>query len=155
LRPERPSLLLQKAAEACRPRAADRGIDLVLEDPGELQPVAVDPDQFQHALQNLLDNAVAHTPQGGRIALAAEACGGKIVFSVSDTGSGIPAEYLPMVFEKYFRVPGESVQGGSGLGLAIVREIATAHAGTVECESRPGEKTVFRIALPVYGVHSA
>jgi two-component system, NtrC family, sensor histidine kinase KinB len=71
------------------------------------------------------------------------------VFSVTDTGSGIPAQYLPFVFEKYFRVPGETSPGGSGLGLAIVREIVTAHGGTVECESRPSERTVFRLVMPI------
>jgi signal transduction histidine kinase len=100
-------------------------------------------------MRNLLDNALVHTPQGGRITLSARADGGRVVFSVADTGCGIPAQYLPMVFERYFRVPGDASQGGSGLGLAIVREIVTAHGGTVECESRPGEMTVFRLALPV------
>ena len=56
---------------------------------------------------------------------------------------------MPLVFEKYFRVPGDTAPGGSGLGLAIVREIVTAHGGTVACESQPGEKTVFRMTLPV------
>ena len=118
--------------------------------PADLPPVAVDVDQFQHALQNLLDNALAHTPQGGRISLSAHSVAGKVAFSVADTGSGIPPQYLPMVFEKYFRVPGDTGQGGSGLGLAIVREIVTAHGGIVECESQPGEGTEFRMALPAW-----
>lgn len=149
LQPERPLPLLQSAAAAFRPRAADRGVELAVEAASHLPPVAVDADQFQHALQNLLDNALTHTPQGGRITLAAEGVGEKVVFSVTDTGSGIPAQYLPFVFEKYFRVPGEASPGGSGLGLAIVREIVTAHGGTVECDSRPGERTVFRLAMPI------
>jgi two-component system, NtrC family, sensor histidine kinase KinB len=148
LRPQPPTFLLRTAAEAFRPRATDRGVELVVVDSGDLPPVAVDPDQFQHALQNLLDNALAHTPQGGRITLAAEAAEDKVVFAVTDTGSGIPVEYLPMVFEKYFRVPGDTAPGGSGLGLAIVREIITAHSGEVQCASCPGKKTVFRIVLP-------
>ena len=57
---------------------------------------------------------------------------------------------MPLVFEKYFRVPGDTAPGGSGLGLAIVREIVTAHGGAVECESTPGQKTVFRLTLPVW-----
>jgi signal transduction histidine kinase/HAMP domain-containing protein len=150
LQPERPAVLLQTAAESFRPRAEDRGVELVLEDAGAAAAVAVDSDQFQHALQNLLDNALAHTPQGGRITLAAEPADDKIVFSVSDTGAGIPAQYLPLIFERYFRVPGDAVPSGSGLGLAIVREIAVAHGGSVECESSPGEKTVFRITLPAW-----
>ncbi|MGD0897551.1 MAG: ATP-binding protein [Thermoguttaceae bacterium] len=147
LRPQRPALILQAAAEAFRPRSADRGIELAVLDCGDLEPVAVDPEQFQHALHNLLDNALAHTPQGGRITLAARRVNGQVVFSVTDTGSGIPAEYLPVVFEKYFRVPGDA-RGGTGLGLAIVREIVTAHGGTVHCESSPGRQTVFQITLP-------
>ncbi len=148
LQPEQPMFLLKSAVDAFRPRAEDGGVALVLHDGGDLPAVAVDTDQFQHALQNLLDNALSHTPQGGQITLAAEAADGKVVFSVTDTGAGIPAPYLPMVFEKYFRVPGDVVPGGSGLGLAIVREIVTAHGGTVQCESDPGRETVFRLSLP-------
>jgi NtrC-family two-component system sensor histidine kinase KinB len=150
LRPERPAALLQSATESFRPRAEERGIELLLDTAGELPPVAVDADQFQHALQNLLTNALVHTPQGGRITLAAHVDDGRVVFSVADTGCGIPAPYVPMVFERYFRVPGDTSQGGSGLGLAIVREIVTAHGGTVACESRPGESTVFRMSVPMW-----
>jgi signal transduction histidine kinase len=150
LRPERPLAVLQSATESFRPRAEDRGIEVAMDVAGDLPPVAVDVDQFQHALQNLLDNALVHTPQGGRITLSAHSAGGRVVFSVADTGCGIPAQYLPIVFERYFRVPGDTSQGGSGLGLAIVREIVTAHGGTVECESQPGETTVFRMSLPVW-----
>ena len=150
MRPERPLALLEAATESFRPRAEDRGIELTMEAAGDLPSVAVDVDQFQHALQNLLDNALVHTPQGGRITLSARLAAGRVVFSVTDTGCGIPAEHLPMVFERYFRVPGDASPGGSGLGLAIVREIVTAHGGAVECESRPGELTVFRLALPAW-----
>jgi len=150
LQPESPTSLLQAASESFRPRAEDRGIELAMDVDGNLPSVAVDADQFQRALQNLLDNALVHTPPGGQIMLSAHSADGRVAFSVTDTGSGIPAQHLPMVFERYFRVPGDTTQGGSGLGLAIVREIATAHGGTVECESRPGEKTVFRMTLPVW-----
>jgi signal transduction histidine kinase len=150
LRAEKPLDLLRSAVESIRPQAEDRGIELSVDADGDLPPVAVDADQFQHALRNLLDNALVHTPQGGRIALSAHAVDGRVVFSVADTGCGIPAQYLPMIFERYFRVPGDASQGGSGLGLAIVREIVAAHGGTVECESRPGETTVFRMALPAW-----
>ena len=150
LRPERPSALLQAAAESFRPQAEDRGVELTIDVADDLPSVAVDADQFQHALQNLLDNGLIHTPQGGRITLSARAAGGRVVFSVADTGCGIPAEYLPMIFERYFRVPGDPNQGGSGLGLAIVREIVMAHDGAGECESRPGKTTEFRMSLPVW-----
>jgi signal transduction histidine kinase len=155
LRPEKPLALLQSAADSFRPQAEDRGIEVSVDAAGELPPVAVDVDQLQHALRNLLDNALVHTPQGGRITLSACSADGRVVFSIADTGCGIPAQYLPMVFERYFRVPGDAIQGGSGLGLAIVREIVTAHGGTVECESRPGETTVFRMTLPVWSEKAA
>jgi signal transduction histidine kinase len=150
VRGERPAALVEAAMESFQPRAVGQGIELSTDVPGDLPPVAVDADQFQHALQNLLDNALAHTPQGGRIAVSAKRCEDRVVISVADTGSGIPAQYLPLVFERYFRVPGDTSQGGSGLGLTIVKEIVAAHGGTVECESQPGEKTVFRILLPMW-----
>jgi two-component system, NtrC family, sensor histidine kinase KinB len=150
LRPERPASLVHTATEEFQPRAADQGVEYVTDVPGDLPPVAVDADQFQHVLQNLLTNALAHTPQGGQITVSAQRRDDCIVLSVGDTGSGIPAQYLPFVFERYFRVPGDTTHGGSGLGLAIVREIVTAHGGTVQCESQPGQQTIFRIALPVW-----
>jgi signal transduction histidine kinase len=141
--------MIRAAYEAFKPRALDRGIEFVLDDPGYLDKAPVDKVRMQHALANLLENALAHTPPGGRISLAAAVAGDHVIFSVSDTGSGIPAKYLPHVFERHFRVPGDATPGGSGLGLAIVREIAAAHGGTVECESTPGKITVFRIELPI------
>jgi len=146
--PESPTTLLRGAFDAFQPRAQDRGVEFVLEDPGLAEQMPVDKDQLQHALQNLLENALAHTPTGGRITLGAEAAPGRVVFTVTDNGSGIPDEYLPLIFERHFRVPGDETPGGSGLGLAIVREIVTAHGGIVECESSPGKRTVFRMSLP-------
>jgi two-component system, NtrC family, sensor histidine kinase KinB len=151
LHPESPAALLQGAFEPFKPRAEDRRVEFVLEDPGLNELLSVDKEQMQHALQNLLENALAHTPPGGRITLRAESAPGHVVFSVTDTGSGIPAEYLPFIFQRYFRVPGDTAPGGSGLGLAIVREIVTAHGGTVECESQPGKMTTFRMSLPTEG----
>ncbi len=148
LQPESPASLLRAAYDAFLPQAHDRGVELVLEEPGYMENLPVDQERFQHALHNLLDNALAHTPQGGQITLASEAASDGVVFSVTDTGSGIPAEFLPHIFERHFRVPGDAAPGGSGLGLAIVREIVTAHGGTVECRSTPGRHTVFRIKLP-------
>ena len=148
LEPARPAALIRSMAETLQPRAAEQGIEVSFEAPADLPEVAVDTEQLQHALQNLIDNALSYTPRGGRITLAAERTDGKVALSVTDTGRGIPSQYLNSVFEKYFRIPGASIHGGSGLGLAIVREIVTAHGGAVQCESEPGKKTVFRILLP-------
>jgi signal transduction histidine kinase len=70
--------------------------------------------------------------------------------TVADTGIGIPAEHLPHLFEKFFRVPGGGRPGGTGLGLAIVREVVQAHGGEVAVESEPGRGTAFHVTLPVW-----
>ena len=93
---------------------------------------------------------VAYTDRGGRITLSAGTAGDTVTLTVADTGKGIPAEYLPHIYDKFFRIPGHSAEGGTGLGLAIVREIVTAHGGTIDCESQPGVGTVFHIHLPVW-----
>ena len=149
LRPESPRRVLQAAADAIHSRAIDKSIELQMNVPEGLSDVSIDPEKINHALCNLLDNALTYTDRGGRINLSAVADGNSIVLSVSDSGCGIPAEYLPQIFDKFFRVPGQSRGSGTGLGLAIVREIVTAHRGSIHCESQPGVGTTFRIRLPV------
>jgi two-component system, NtrC family, sensor histidine kinase KinB len=150
LRPEPPDELLRRAAEACRPRADDKGVQLTVEAPADLPLVAADAGRLGRALDNLLDNAVRYTGRGGRVTLAASARDGQVTLTVSDTGPGIPPEHLPHVFERFFRVPGQKPEGGTGLGLAIVREVAAAHGGTATCESRLGQGTTFRLTLPAW-----
>jgi signal transduction histidine kinase len=150
IRPEMPSDLLQTAADAIRPRAEDKGVEVVVEIPPDLPPVAVDAPRLEHALGNLLDNAVVYTDRGGRITLSAAQEDGRVTFRVADTGAGIAPEHLPHLFERFFRVPGQTRGTGTGLGLAIVREIVTAHGGSISCESQPGAGTVFRLTLPVW-----
>jgi signal transduction histidine kinase/HAMP domain-containing protein len=154
-RPEAPQTLLQAAADAVRPRAEAKHIELVVEAPADLPPVAADPERLGYALNNLLDNALTYTDQGGRITLSAapggpEGSPGTVRLTVADTGEGIPREYLPHVFERFFRVPGQSHGLGTGLGLAIVREIVTAHQGSITCDSTPGKGTLFSLTLPVW-----
>jgi NtrC-family two-component system sensor histidine kinase KinB len=147
--PVAPQELLQAAADAARSRAEDKHVELVVESAASLPAVAADRDRLGHALDNLLDNALTHTDAGGRITLSAEAAGeGAVRLSVRDTGVGIPAEYLPYVFDKFFRVPGRG--HGTGLGLAIVREVVAAHRGQVACESEPGRGTAFHLTLPAW-----
>jgi two-component system, NtrC family, sensor histidine kinase KinB len=149
VRPESPAELLREAAEAIRPRAADKGVEVAVDVPPELPAVAVDASRIGIALRNLLENALTYTDAGGRITLAAAAGPDAVLLSVADTGAGIPPEHLPHVFEKFFRVPGQSQASGTGLGLAVVHEIVTAHGGTITCESQPGVGTTFRLTLPV------
>jgi len=151
VRPHDPAELLRAAAEAVRPRAADKDVAVLVEAPPDLSPVAADGQRLGHALGNLLDNALTYSDRGGRITLSAARDGDRVTLAVADTGVGIPPEHVPRVFVRFYRVPGHSRGGGTGLGLAIVQEIVAAHGGTVACESRPGEGTAFRISLPAAG----
>ncbi|HEY7152529.1 MAG TPA: ATP-binding protein [Gemmataceae bacterium] len=148
---ESPQALLQAAADTARPRAEAKHVELIVENAAHLPPVAADPLRLGHALNNLLDNALTYTDQGGRITLSAGVVNERSVrLSVADTGVGIAEEYLPHVFDKFFRVPDQSRGHGSGLGLAIVREIVLAHGGQVTCASQPRQGTVFHLTLPVW-----
>jgi NtrC-family two-component system sensor histidine kinase KinB len=151
LQAESPQSLLQAAADAARPRAESKRIEVIVEDVAHLPPGAADTVRLGHALNNLLDNALTYTDSGGRITLSAHALDGQTVrLTVTDTGVGIPREHLPHVFDKFFRVPDQSRGHGTGLGLAIVREIVLAHGGQVSCDSQPGQGTTFYLTLPVW-----
>jgi PAS domain S-box-containing protein len=151
VRAESAADLLRGAADVVQPRADDRHVALMVEAGDDLPPIAADPLRLGQALSNLLDNALTYTPTGGRITLcAARVDDGHVRLSVSDTGPGIPAQYLPHVFERFFRIPGQTTPQGTGLGLAIVREIVTKMNGSVSCESAPGQGATFHLVLPVW-----
>jgi two-component system sensor histidine kinase VicK len=95
---------------------------------------------------NLLNNAVKYTPNGGEVTIAARLKDGMVSFTVEDTGIGIAPEYLPRIFEKFFRVPGQD-HIGSGLGLTIAKEIVEAHHGTITVASQPGQGTKVTFAV--------
>lgn len=152
--PENPADLLRRATDAIHGRAEDKHVEIVVVDDDEPLPmVAVNAERIALALGNLLDNAVTYTPAGGRITLSAKAADGSVELAVADTGIGIPHEYLPRVFERFFRVPGQSSPAGTGLGLAIVKEIVAAQGGQVSCDSEPGQGATFRIRLPAEATH--
>ena len=148
LRPIPAGDLLQQAAARMKPQAADAGIQLETEVLGEDMSVMVDRDRIDHVFDNLILNAIQHTPRGGSVRLAARPDGDDVRVDVSDTGRGIPREHLPRLFEKFYRIPGASRAGGAGLGLAIVREIITAHGGRVDVASQTGKGTTFTFSLP-------
>jgi signal transduction histidine kinase len=151
LHPVKPAVLLQSAAEAIRPRADDKGLTVAVDAAGDLPLVVADTERFGHALLNLLDNAIVYTDRGGNITLSAQRERDRVILAITDTGIGIPAEYLPHLFDRFFRIPGQTRGAGTGLGLAIVREIVASHGGIVTCTSKPGSGTTFRISLPVAG----
>jgi signal transduction histidine kinase len=118
-------------------------------DPG-IDPITIDVQWMGRALNNLVGNALRHTPPGGSVTLCADLVEGGAAVSVSDTGEGILPEDLPHIFERFYR--GEKSRnrnsGGAGLGLAIVKGIMEAHAGNVHVESEPGQGSVFTVFLP-------
>ncbi len=119
--------------------------------PAAMPMIEVDREHIERALRNLLNNALQYTPAAGRVTVGAEAIGkGWVEIRVSDTGTGIPQQDLPRVFERFYRTDKsrEREQGHSGLGLAIVREIVEAHGGYVAVESQEGEGTTFRFTAP-------
>jgi signal transduction histidine kinase len=116
--------------------------------------VWVDADrvQMERLVANLLSNAVKYTPRGGRIHVTLRALAGEpgdtVEMCFSDTGQGIPAESLPHIFERFYKVPGGDPEKGLGLGLSFVAWIVRAHLGKIEVESTVGEGTRFRVLLP-------
>lgn len=111
--------------------------------------VFADPDRIEQAIENLVGNALRHTPAGGRITLHASQIDGVATLSVSDTGTGIAPEHLPLVFERFYKADEsrEASNTGSGLGLSITKAIIERHGGTIGVTSQPGQ-TTFTIALP-------
>ena len=150
--PETRSLAVEAAArDAWRPlteRAAGHGVQLEIAT--NATTINGDPEALRQIFTNLFDNALRHTRQGGRIRVATQRLGHDIVVRVSDTGSGIPAEHLPRIFERFYRVdPGRSrEEGGTGLGLAIVKHLVEAHGGRVEAESELGRGTTILLYFP-------
>ncbi len=128
--------------------AEDKGIRFGLDDVGALQ-VHADPVLLRRAVNNLVSNAIAHTPPGGAVSLGARRDGDWVTLSVQDSGDGIAPEHLERVFERYYRADAARGAGSSaGLGLSIVRAIMRLHGGTAEVDSVPGERTVFRLRFP-------
>ncbi|UCA51838.1 HAMP domain-containing histidine kinase [Streptomyces sp. WA6-1-16] len=170
--------LLGQVAAAHQARAENAGVTLAVTAPAPGPALSADPVRLRQAVGNLVSNAVRHTPEGGRVTLrayvaerdasgpyapgpnaseegrgTAVAGGGTVVIEVTDTGSGIPADDLPHVFDRFWRAEKSRSRrtGGSGLGLAIVRKLVEAHGGTVAATSTEGEGSTFALQLPGAG----
>ena len=132
--------------------AADAEVALTV--PQSTKPVFADIDRpmMLRAVSNLVSNAIAYTPKGGSVTMAVSSSGSEMEIAVSDTGKGIPAEALPRVFDRFFRVDASRAQisGGTGLGLAIVQSITALHGGTAEIASKLGQGT--KVTLRIHTV---
>ncbi len=146
-RPVPAARLASSVVEPFRSVARDRGVTFDVDVPESLPEVWVDPARIANVFDNLISNALKHTPAGGRVTLTALSDDRHLVFRVTDTGVGIPKQYMPRLFQQFFRVPGQGDETGIGLGLSIVKEIVEANGGTVEAESCEGEGSTFIITL--------
>jgi two-component system OmpR family sensor kinase len=143
--------LLLDCAHSVRTLALAKNIAMVADTPPEL-PVVGDEPLLRRMILNLLDNAIKHTPTGGRIALACQRTGGDYAVSIADSGTGIPLDLQSRIFERFFRVDkarsrGENDGGGAGLGLSIARWIAEAHHGRLELTRSDSNGSTFTAYL--------
>lgn len=142
-----PDLIVLEAAEPFKSAAQDRGVLFVTELPPGLPEAWADTTRINHVFANLFSNALKYTSPGGTITVSARADEEFVWFSVADTGKGIREQYLPRVFDQFFRVPEKGPSTGAGLGLAIAKEIVDAHGGVMQVESREGKGSVFTFSL--------
>ena len=139
--------LIIAETEELRPQVETKGISFRVYAPVDLPAVMADRSQIERVLANLVVNAIRYTKQG-EIRISAEPRGHYVAVSVSDTGVGIPQEYLPHIFDKFVQVPGAAT-GGAGLGLAISRLIVEGHGGQISVQSEMGHGSTFTFTLPV------
>jgi two-component system phosphate regulon sensor histidine kinase PhoR len=142
--------LIAGCVETAHFEAAQKGITVEIRGSDGLPTVQADSSMLREAVQNLLDNAVRYTPNGGRVTVETSARGNEIHIAVCDTGIGIPLDEQQRIFERFYRVdPGRSRElGGTGLGLSIAKHLVESHGGRIEVESEVGKGSTFRIILP-------
>jgi len=143
-------LLMADAKDAFEADAMDRGLRLICKGTSDMPEVMADREAIAHVFSNLINNAFRFTTAGGEIILDAAWDGDFVTFSVTDTGRGIPQEYLEHIFDRFYRVPGQEGSTGTGLGLSIVKEIVQSHGGQVSVVSRENSGSEFRFTLPVF-----
>jgi signal transduction histidine kinase len=144
-----PRELVKDAVSDSKDFAETLGVKLATDFDESLPSVGVEERQIAHVFSNLITNAAKHSPRGEQIVVQARKHDGGVRFAVIDKGHGIPPQFQPRVFDKFFRVPGED-RNGAGLGLSIAREIVHAHHGSVGVKSTPGEGSEFFFILPEF-----
>ncbi|MEP7036486.1 MAG: HAMP domain-containing sensor histidine kinase [Dermatophilaceae bacterium] len=153
MRKVQPESVVTAAVDAAAEAYKTKDVRLVADVPSGLPALTLDPERIGQVLANLLGNALRHTPVGGTVTIkvSADARANGVALLVTDTGEGIPAEHLPHVFQRFYRVDAarDRAHGGSGIGLAIAKALVEAHDGQLTATSPgSGEGTTFRILLP-------
>jgi len=146
------------AVDGLRPAAEAKEIRLLLQLDSPAEQVSGDPDRLQQVAWNLVSNAIKFTPKGGSVIVSLARVESHVEITVSDTGNGIGAEFLPHVFDRFRQADSTSTRayGGLGLGLAIVRQLVELHGGTVRVESAgEGQGATFTVSLPLAAVRGA
>jgi signal transduction histidine kinase len=140
--------LAQLRCETMRLTASRQNVELKVN--GESQVVSADPDRLSQVLDNLLANAIRHSPHHSTVIIHIESKGERVECSVRDSGPGIPEKHLPFIFDRFYRVESsrDRVSGGSGLGLAIARSLISVHGGIISAKSAEGEGTSITFWLP-------
>jgi signal transduction histidine kinase len=149
--PEDITVVINQAITSIHGQAMSKEITLHKELPGDIPPCDIDSQRIGEVLRNLLSNAVTHTPRSGSITVTASVAGNRVAVSVADTGEGIPAEELPFIFERFYRVDKSRSRktGGSGLGLTIAKRYVEAHGGQINAHSEVGKGSRFTFTVPV------
>jgi histidine kinase len=149
------STLVQTSLKRFAAQARAKKIELRSDLPADLPPVLADQDRITQVLTNLVGNALQYTPEGGQVTILSKRHQEEIQISVVDTGIGIPAENLPHLFTRFYRVDksrSRQTGGGSGIGLTIARHLVEAHGGRIWAESGgEGQGSAFTFTLKVAG----
>lgn len=145
--PASPNAIVQQAAEAVQFQAQQKNLSIIIAIDEGLPSVFADLDKTAWVLTNFLTNAIKFSTEGGNIEVKVKRTDGNIEFNVYDLGKGIEEEYLPKIFDRYFKVPGKQDGSGTGLGLAISKEFMEAQGGKIWVKSKPGQGSQFGFSL--------
>ena len=149
LQPAAPCDLLDSASRRMQVQAERAGLTLRVECGADLPKVRIDSQRLEQVVVNLIHNAVKFTRSGGEVIIGAEAGPGDVRFEVRDTGIGIPADEVPRIFERFYRVDKSRTGSGTGLGLSIAKHIVEAHGGKIWAESIEGRGSTFYFSIPL------
>jgi signal transduction histidine kinase len=144
-----PVALIREVVEAMQTQAEHAGVALVADPENGLPMVEMDTSRIRQVLENIIANAIRHTPAGGKIHVgccSATLRQDQLEFWIIDDGRGIQPDHLPFIFDRYFK---STDSRGTGLGLAIARQLVEAHGGSIQAESSPGKGTTIRFTIPL------